>query len=202
MDFNSINWNLVLVPVIAAAIGWFTNWVAIKMLFRPKNPINLGFYTIQGVFPKRKEMFAEKIGDLVGNQLFNFDDIKSKFNTPENRESIEKTIDERIHTFLKTKLAAEMPMLAFIMTDSLTEKIKGTLMNEFKEMLPTVLDNFADNLSKNIDVKAIVKQKVADFSTDKLEEVIQSILQKELKFIEIIGAILGFLIGLIQLLLV
>ena len=33
-----MNYWLILIPLISAFIGWFTNWIAIKMLFHPKEP--------------------------------------------------------------------------------------------------------------------------------------------------------------------
>ena len=56
-------------PFIAAGIGWFTNYLAIKMLFHPREPINLGFYTLQGIFPKRQKVLAEKLGKVVSQDL-------------------------------------------------------------------------------------------------------------------------------------
>ena len=193
-----MNWSLLALPVIAGVIGWFTNFIAVKMLFHPKKPINLGLFKLQGIFPKRQGDLGKKIGDLVANQLFSIDDIKDKFNTPDTRESITSVIDEKIEVFLKTKLTVEMPMLAFVMNDALAEKIKGTLMTEIDTMLPEVLDNFANKVSEKVNIEEIVKSKVEAFSSDKLEEVLNSILKKEFKFIEIIGAVLGFLIGIVQ----
>jgi uncharacterized membrane-anchored protein YjiN (DUF445 family) len=46
----------------------------------------------------------------------------------------------------------------------------------------------------------IVIDKVAGFSSDKLEEVLNNIMSKEFRFVEIIGAVLGFIIGLLQVL--
>lgn len=197
-----ISYSLLSLPIIAAVIGWFTNYLAVKMLFHPKEPVNLGFMKLQGIFPKRQNDLAKKIGALVSNQLFSMNDIKDKFNTPESRESITSVIDDRIDVFLRTKLTVEMPMLAFIMNDAMVLKIKGTLMAEINDMLPTVLDNFANNLTQKIDIKKIVQEKVAAFSTDQLEGILVAILKKEFKFIELVGAILGFLIGCIQVTLV
>lgn len=197
-----MNWSYLVLPVIAGLIGWFTNFIAVKMLFHPKEPVNLGLFKLQGIFPKRQKDLGKKIGDLVANQLFSINDIKDKFNTPETRLSITSVIDERVDVFLRTKLTVEMPMLAFVMNDALVEKIKGTLMAEINDMLPDVLDNFADKVSEKIDIEEIVKSKVEAFSSDKLEDVLNSILKKEFRFIEVIGAVLGFLIGVLQVFLV
>ena len=72
--------------------------------------------------------------------------------------------------------------------------------DEFQHILPDILTRYSDKLEKDIDVENIVKQKVSAFSSAKLEDILVSIMKKEFKFIEILGAILGFLIGLIQLL--
>jgi uncharacterized membrane protein YheB (UPF0754 family) len=65
-------------------------------------------------------------------------------------------------------------------------------------MLPDVINRLAENLDHNVDVEKIVYEKVVSFSTDKLEEILYSIMKKEFTFIEILGGVLGFFIGLIQ----
>ena len=67
---SSYEWILYLLPLVAALIGWFTNYIAVKMLFHPKNPKGFLFVKIQGVFPKRQKALAQKLGDLVAEELF------------------------------------------------------------------------------------------------------------------------------------
>jgi uncharacterized membrane protein YheB (UPF0754 family) len=50
-----------------------------------------------------------------------------------------------------------------------------------------------------MDVEAVVREKVAAFSSDKLEEMLLGIMRREFRFIERVGAVLGFVIGLVQL---
>ncbi|MDB4835505.1 DUF445 family protein, partial [Cyclobacteriaceae bacterium] len=80
--------------------------------------------------------------------------------------------------------------------------IKGVLSSEVKQMLPDAIGTFANNLENHFDVKKVVEEKVAAFPVEKLESVLMGILQKELKFIEIVGAVLGAVIGLVQALMV
>ena len=196
--FNIMHWQIIVLPIIAATIGWFTNYLAVKMLFHPKEPVNLGFFKLQGIFPKRQKELGLKIGKLVSEKLFSIDDVKSKINTPEVQSTIVDVIELRIDQFIKTKLTQEMPMLAFIMNDALANKIKTTLLLEINSILPEVLEKFTDKVGDSIDIEQIVEDKVSKFSTSELENVLNSILKKEFKFIELVGAILGFLIGCIQ----
>ena len=68
--------------------------------------------------------------------------------------------------------------------------------NEIKQ--PELINKVNEKLSTNNDIEKIVTEKVANFSSDKLEEILVSIMQKEFRFVEIIGGVLGFLIGLVQ----
>ena len=66
-------------PILGAIIGYGTNWLAIKMLFRPLKPIKIGKFTLPftpGIIPKRREGLAKAIGDSVGNHLFTRDDME------------------------------------------------------------------------------------------------------------------------------
>lgn len=192
---------LYLIPFISAFIGWFTNWIAIKMLFHPKNPIKILGFTIQGIFPKRQQQFAQKLGVLVATELLNFDDIGSKLNDPQQLEKVTPYIEEHIDTFLRVKLQEKLPVVSMFIGDSTIGKLKEGMMEEINELLPTVIGKYADNLSQKLDVEKMVTEKVANFSSDKLEEILVAIMNKEFRFVEIIGGVLGFIIGLIQILL-
>jgi uncharacterized membrane protein YheB (UPF0754 family) len=73
-------------------------------------------------------------------------------------------------------------------------------MKELESLFPVLMTSYMGKLRHELDLEAIVTEKVSNFSSDKLEEILQSIMSKEFKFIEIIGAVLGFLIGILQVL--
>lgn len=189
-------------PFIAAITGWVTNFLAIKMLFHPKKKVNLGLFSIQGIFPKRHDVLAARLGKIVSTELFSISDIKERFTSASSMVEINKVLDEKLEDFLDVKLKDTLPMLAMFLNKDAKAKIKNTLHEEFQNILPDILNKYSDKLEREIDVEDIVSKKVSAFSTDKLEQILFSIMKKEFKFIEIMGAVLGFLIGLIQLLLI
>lgn len=188
-------------PLIGALTGWITNWIAVKMLFHPKEPKKFLFFKVQGVFPKRQKVMAEKLGNIVASELFSIDDVVEKMKSADNTEVL-GFVETKIDDFINVKLTASMPMLAMLLNDDIKGKIKSTLLTEIEEVIPGVIDSYANKLKNEVDVKAIVYEKVVNFSSDKLEEILFSIMKKEFKFIELLGGVLGFIIGLIQMLLV
>ncbi|MEJ2268749.1 MAG: DUF445 family protein [Desulfobulbaceae bacterium] len=81
------------------------------------------------------------------------------------------------------------------------EKIKSFLLEQISGLNEELIDKLSNELEEELDVHRIVEEKVAAFSSDKLEEIIFSIMRREFKFVEMVGAVLGFLIGVAQVLL-
>ena len=74
-------------------------------------------------------------------------------------------------------------------------------MQELQVIFPEVINTHVKQLQSQLDLEKIVSEKVAGFSSDKLEQILNQIMSKEFRFVEIIGGILGFIIGLLQILL-
>lgn len=192
---------LFLIPVVSAFIGWITNWIAIKMLFHPKQPRRFLGITIQGIFPKRQKHIAQKLGSIVANDLLQVHEITANITQEENLKSLTPFIETHIDGFLKTKLKEKLPIVSMFVGDNMLQKIKEGLMEEIEVLLPQLITQYADQLEEKLDIQSMVAEKITNFSSDKLETMLVSILQKEFRFIELIGAVLGFMIGLIQVLL-
>lgn len=190
--------SLILIPFISAFIGYFTNWIAIKMLFHPKKPVNVLGINIQGIFPKRQAQFAQKLGVLVASELIHFDEIAAKLKDPEQLKALNPTIEAHIDSFLRVRLKEKIPVVAMFIGDNTISKLKDGMMDEINVLLPEVIDQYTQGLGRKIDIEKMVTEKVAAFSSDKLEEILQAIMKKEFRFVEILGGVVGFLIGLLQ----
>lgn len=191
------NTRLLLLPFAGLVIGWLTNYLAIKMLFHPKKPVNLGLLTLQGVFPKRQDALGQKMGEVVARELVSADDILDKVSDQAKGEDIREVLEQRVQQGLQ-KLLAGIPMASMFVDDALLAKARELIVTEFQEGLDEWLEKLKSKLRDGLDISGIVRDKVSKFSSDKLEEVLFEILRKEFKFIELAGAVLGFLIGCAQ----
>jgi uncharacterized membrane protein YheB (UPF0754 family) len=189
---------LMLIPVISGFIGWVTNWVAIKMLFHPRNPVRILGMTIQGIFPKRQAQFAMKLGKLVSEELLSFKDIEHKIVSPENLQKLMPVVETHVDDFLRKKLSDVFPVISMFIGEKTISQLKGHFMNELEALFPILMKRYMGHLQAELDLEKIVTEKVAGFSSDKLEEILMSIMSKEFRFVEILGGVLGFIIGMIQ----
>jgi len=184
-------------PIISALIGYVTNFLAVKMLFHPRKEVNLILFRIQGIFPKRQKKLAQKLGELVARELLSIDDIKNIVKDPSILHGADDIIGEKIDQFL-TNFIQSKPMLAMFISGDVKDQIKQTLLSEIVKLLPEMLDMLSKKLEEKVDIKQIVVDKVANFSSDEIEKMLYAIMAKEFAFIEVLGGVLGFFIGLVQ----
>ncbi|MBM3921766.1 MAG: DUF445 family protein [Sphingomonadales bacterium] len=193
-----MTYGQILLVLISGFIGWVTNWIAIKMLFHPREPINLFGLTIQGIFPKNQSQFAQKLGKLVSGEFLSFSDIEKKISEPGNIQKMMPLIEQHVDTFLNKRLSEQLPMISMFLGDKTIAKLKATFMQEIETILPAVMRSYAGELRTDLDLEEIITEKVSRFSSDRLEELLYQIMAKEFRFVEWVGAFIGLLIGLLQ----
>lgn len=191
--------KFIIIPIISALIGWFTNFLAIKMIFRPYKPIIIPFIglKLQGIIPKRRLEIARNLGVIIEEQLLSIKDL-----TPyiENNAK-ERSFINKLASIIKKDLLKRFPL--FIpdkVKKILGQIIEDVLIKELPLALPNIIREGLDGLSNNIQIAKIIEDKINTFDIKKLESIIVEVTKRELKHIEYLGALLGFLIGLGQLL--
>ncbi|MEY4738876.1 MAG: hypothetical protein RIS13_980 [Bacteroidota bacterium] len=195
-----MNYWLILIPLISAFIGWFTNWIAIKMLFHPKEPKKILGITFHGIFPKRQQQFAEKLGKLVSEELLSFKEIEEKIINPDNLSKMMPLVEGKIDLFLREKLSIVFPMISMFIGQNTISQLKIVFMQELESMFPEIIGSYMKNIESQLDLEKMVTEKVAGFSSDKMETILNQIMSKEFRFVEIIGGVLGLIIGILQVL--
>ncbi len=191
---------LYVLPFISALIGWVTNYIAVKMLFHPRQERNFMGFRLQGIFPKRKAVLAQRLGHVVARELISVPMLLEKMNHEDTQAEIKKIIQDYVDNHLIDAIKSANPMLAMFATDEVVAPIKIKITEEIEKLIPTLLEKMGDKL-QDIDIEGLVAEKVNHFSNEKLEEILMGVMQKEFKFIELAGAVLGFFIGLIQVIL-
>lgn len=191
--------NIILVLLLALVggiIGWITNILAIKLLFRPLNPIKIPVLNIEilGLIPKRKTEIAENIGKVISTELLSIDDLIENSLSDDDKQVMIMNIKDKIKAIIEEKITF-IPAPFRMMASPYIEKI----VDESVE--PAINDIGQDairTLKEKVDIQKIVEDKINELDLAELERIIISVAKSELKHIEILGLFLGFFIGLIQ----
>ncbi len=198
-EFDQYSIAIFSLPFITALIGWVTNYIAIKMLFHPRQPIKVWRFTVQGILPRRQPDIAVQLGRIVATDLLSSEDLANQLTNERSRSIYEEFIDTHTENFIREKLRKATPVSNLLLRSKTLAKIKSAFADELIVQLPELVQNLAKPESGALDVQQLVEDRVKEFSTDRLEKILYDILAKEFRFIELLGAVLGFIIGLLQL---
>ena len=188
--------KVIVMAIIGGCIGYITNKLAIKLIFRPINPIKIPILNIEilGLIPKRKKEIAKNIGDIIQREFISVDEI------------LENIIDEndksRIVTYIKGKVRIIIEERAILIPSPIRQMLQGYIENiveeEFSKYINELSKDIVHKAQDRINIQEIVENKINELDLYELENIILSIAEKELKHIEVLGLILGFLIGIVQ----
>ena len=190
------------IPFITAFIGWLTNWVAIKMLFRPQKPVKiLGILTWQGLIPRRQTALAAQAAEIIERELISNHKIRDTLSQIDVSPHLKVAISRLIRDRLAPKLQG-LPLVGNFINESAIDSLEKKAQEETLNEAPKLMETVAGNFEKHFDVKALVQERIEAFDLNKLESIVMEVAHKEFKTIERIGAALGFFVGCVQVLLI
>jgi uncharacterized membrane protein YheB (UPF0754 family) len=170
------------------------------MLFYPKRSIYLVLFRVQGIFTKRKTLLARRMARLVAEDLLSMDQLKEEIDRQATQGQIRNAIEEEVERYLRDKVEALNPIVKTLLNDHRIAQIRDKICLEIESFIPRITHQFFTRLDM-VNLENLVYERVVSFTSDKLEDMMMSVIQKELRFIEWAGAFLGFIIGVLQVLL-
>lgn len=151
--------SLIATPILTGVVGYVTNWLAIKMLFRPhtKKWYSMGWV---GVIPKKREKLAKEVAEMVGRKLLSPDDILGSIKNKSVQKALEKTVEKALTDFLKKDFGTveEIVDNTGINLNLLSYLIYRTLRGSKKieSIMDGVIDNFTSEIM-NVQLKSFIK---------------------------------------------
>lgn len=189
--------QLVMIPIAGAFIGWITNRLAIVMLFRPHRPIRIPLLglEIQGLIPRRRRELARALARAVEDDLLSVDDILDRLATQERRDEVVASLLAAAGERIRDRVQAFIP-------ERVVSLVLGFFSQYARREIRAYLDRSVDMLSErfreDLDLAGMVESKIAGLPLAEVERLVGRLAARELWYIEIFGAVLGFFIGVLQ----
>ncbi len=189
--------KLLILATIGGIIGWITNLLAIKMLFRPFEPINIPLvnFKIQGLIPKRKAEIAKSIGETVETELLSIEEIIDKLAGNNSKDEILLILKDKITTIVMNKLPSVVPS---VLRRMISKHISGIIDEEGDKIITEFIEDTVTKATTSIQLSKMIEDRINKFEMGELERIAVKVVKTELRHIEILGGILGFIIGIFQ----
>lgn len=220
--------NPLIIPVFGLFTGWFTDWVALRLIFEPKEPTKyLGVVTWQGLFLKHRIPVSKEYGELIATNVLTADKLINEVFTGPKRANLLPYLEKRVEKALRKQTAGlsellEMKVggvnLSGISVGSVSlgsifgaanlsvpaigeeniarmrDDFSATLMDRLPEVLPAI-EAYADEAML---IKPTMVDRMVSMTSTEFEGVLRPAFQQDEKTLIAVGAILGFLVGELQ----
>ena len=199
--FQMIIWVLYPAPWILPAAGFFvgylTNWIAIKLVFAPREPVKIGPLTVQGVFHKRQNEVAEAFGRTVATRVLNADNLVRTVMESEGADRMNEIVENRIGELI-AKYEAR-PMAALVLPEEKRPALRAELMERIKTEWPKPGGFFHTFAGESVDLQGELERRMRALDRESYEGVLRPAFQQDEWKLILAGAVLGTVAGVLQL---
>lgn len=194
-----LNWWLYLsMPFVAAAIGYVTKIVAIKMMFQPIEFIGIKpIFGWQGIVPRKAATMASIACDTMTSRLIKPEDIFNKLDPDRIAKEIEKPLLAAVEDITREVAAVYSPGLWEAAPETVKRLIISRIQHEAPNIVRAIMIDIKSNIDSVFDLKDMV---VSNLLRDKplLNRIFLEAGSGEFKFIRNSGIYFGFMIGVVQ----
>ncbi|WP_407640564.1 DUF445 family protein [Actinokineospora iranica] len=188
-----------ILPIFGAAIGWFTDWLAIKLVFFPREPVRiLGLFPFQGVFQRRRAEVAKQYGALIAREVMTVPNIvEGILRNPKSdrllsliRQTVERTVDEQA--------SIAKPLVAVAVGTRRFQDLKHAAADKAMSRLDATALQAEPYATRALDIGNTIAEKMNRLTREEYEGLLRpAFRQDEWKLIAV-GATIGALVGHLQ----
>lgn len=159
-----MDYLLLIHPLVGAVIGYVTNWIAVKMLFKPSKAIYIGKFKLPftpGIIPKNQTRLAHGISSTIANSLLNEDVLKETLLSDDILDQINNYVD----TYLNTPATEPISLNDIIQKNASVDEYNTTLTNVINNITTSILTTI-----KEANLAAIISQEIEDVINENMQK--------------------------------
>jgi uncharacterized membrane protein YheB (UPF0754 family) len=175
-----------LIPALTAFTGWITIRLAVSLF-------------LKRVFPQQREQWTAQLAKKVSTEFISFDAIGQKITNPENIQKIMPQVEVHVDDFLRKGLPKAFPIISSFIGERTIGQLKEIFLKELETIFPTVMQSYIGNLEQELNLEQLIRDKVNSYSSEDIETAVYQAIGADLNKAAGLAALLGLLIGLVQL---
>ena len=199
--FQMVIWVLYPAPWILPAagfcVGYLTNWIALKLVFAPREPVKVGPMTVQGLFHKRQNEVAEAFGRTVATRVLNADNIVTTVMDGDGAPRMNEIVAHRVGDLI-AKYEAH-PMAKLVLPEEKRPALRAELLERIQSEWPKPGGFFHTFAGESVDLQGELERRMKALDRESYEGVLRPAFQQDEWKLIAAGAVLGTAAGILQL---
>ena len=187
-----------IMPAFGLVVGWFTDWLALKMIFNPKRPIRILGIEFQGLFLKRRKEVAADYGALIADEIITARKvIEAVVNGPLS-DRVFRMVNREVQSALDRGSGIARPLVVLTVGSARYRAMKASISAKVMARLPETMAHLEDYARESMDVRNLLVEKMQRLDELQFEALIRPAFEQDEWILITVGALLGFTMGEVQ----
>lgn len=188
-----------LLPVFGLAVGYATNWIALQMIFNPKELVRIGPFNIQGLFMKRQPEVAHDFGSLVAAKVLTPANIIEGILKGPYSDKVFTTIARHVQRTIDDQTSVMKPFVTFTVGTQAYRDMKSHAVENIILALPDALHHIESYADEALDLETTLSTRLAGLPPRDFEGMLRPAFEQDEWILITVGALLGMMVGIFQL---
>lgn len=189
-----------IMPVFGLFTGWFTDWLALRMIFFPIEPKKYFGVEWQGLFLKRREEVAEAYGALIAKEIITPHNVIEALLRGPLSDRVLALIQRQLDEELGRRVSVAKPLLVFAVGSRKYQDMKLAISEQIMKRLPETMRYIEDYATDAMDIRNVLVTKMKQLSPHEFERLLRPAFEQDEWILIATGAVLGFCVGEAQVL--
>jgi uncharacterized membrane protein YheB (UPF0754 family) len=189
-------------PVAGIFVGYFTNWLALKMIFQPMKPHKVGPFTIQGLFIRRQDEASETYASIVAEEVINLENVARNLLNGPNADRTHKMIAEELREAVDESMGLAAPLLRFTTGPRQYDAIREDIADRGVEYAIEPMSDPEFNAERSEAIQQLMAGRMKNLPPEEFARMLRAAFKEDEWLLIGVGAALGFVAGWVQLLVV
>ncbi|WP_158882193.1 DUF445 domain-containing protein [Amycolatopsis anabasis] len=190
-----------IMPLFGLFTGWFTDWLALKMIFHPKQPVRyFGLFEWQGLFLKRRAEVSDAYGSLIAQEIITPRNVIEAVLRGPLSDKVLVLIQRQVDDELSKHASVAKPLLVFAVGSKRYQEMKLSISRKIMERLPETMRYIEDYAEDAMDIRNLLVTKMKELEPEEFEGLLRPAFQQDEWILIATGALLGFAVGEAQVL--
>jgi uncharacterized membrane protein YheB (UPF0754 family) len=184
-----------IMPAFGLIVGWFTDWLALKMIFNPKEPVRVLGFEWQGLFLRRRREVAADYGALIADEIITPRKVIEAILRGPMSDRVFAMVRKQVQASLDRNTGLAKPLVVFSVGSSRYQAMKRTITAKIMERLPETMTYVEDYARDTMDIRNLLVHKMQSLDELQFEALIRPAFEQDEWILITVGALLGFTMG-------
>ncbi|MFO1385940.1 MAG: DUF445 family protein [Chitinivorax sp.] len=181
-----------------AVVGGFINWLAIVMIFNPKQPRRFGPFMLHGLFMRRQKEVAAAYSKMVAEELLNTQNIVDAILKGPLSDGLFRIISKHVKAALDRQTEQMMPFIEYMIGTQRYVEMKNRAVDRLMAEVPTVVTPLHNYSRKVLDIENTLRTKLEQMPVKDFEDMLHPVFKEDEWILIALGVVLGGLVGYLQ----